>query len=986
MPARSGPPSTSWSRCRSPGSRSPPTTPGTPAPPAPPCSAPGAATALANLVMFTLGVLALSAYGASGLDVVDALLAVPFGLLAVLVLVAVEVDEAFANTYSAAVSAQNVAPRLDRRVTAVCVGTAATVLALSLDVVSYEPFLFLLGAVFVPLAGVFLVAYYLLPRGAWDTSENAPARPALLLPWAAGFLAYQLTVPTYFDGVGAGWTTWWAARQADLGIDPAHGLSASHREPHGRVAAHRRRGPARGAAVPLTARPPARRHRRPPRAPAARARRRRGVGRRARRAGAGQGGDRPRAVRPRRPGRRPVRRGRGALPGQRPSRRRPRGRRRRHPPRRGRPAGARRPGARRAGPRRRRDHPRAGVGARCSSSRARATSASARRTPPPPRTACPTRSAPRASRAVCAAVGVPVIAIGGVTAARVPDAAGRRCSRRRRRRRRVGRRRPRRVPCATCWRCCRDRRRRRGRRAHRPVRRVARRPGRARGRRGRRRPRHRCLPGGRRDARPRHRGVLRRGGADRAGPRLGGPLPRLRRRGRAGQRLPRPAAHRRDPARGLRRGRRPRARRPVRLPPGAGAVGRAAHPARGPPARALAEHPGARGAAHRGGPVGRRARPARRAAAGLHARRGRPRARARRAGCWSRTAAPSGCRPRSPCGATPSCWRSGRGAAGCRARPRCRCARSRGRCCGCAGSSCSAARCAPLVRGRSVYLVPYGDDGLVVGATVEELGFDARVTAGAVLDLLRDAAEVVPGITELELAETLASLAPRARRTTPRCSAPATLPGLVLATGHFRNGVLLTPVTADVVAAYLATGALPEEAAPFSAARFAGSRRAPDRERRRDRAARRHDRGPAGRRPRRGPAPGRRGPQRRASSRAAPGTAPCSRRGTPWRSWWRPPVGDDDFDGRRRAVRQPAAAGHRRRAEHGGARARPDRVRQPDRHGRAAPRGRRRRRCAARRRRGRGRAPAAQHRRLPDGAGGGDAPRSWPARRSPPTG
>ena len=183
----------------------------------------GAATAL----MFTLGVLALSAYGAAGFDVIDALLAVPLGLLAVLVLVSVELDEAFANIYSTAVSAQNVAPRLDRRVVAVGVGAVATLLALVLDVVAYEPFLFLLGAVFVPLAGVFVVAYYLVPRGAWDTSDSAPARPALLLPWVAGFVAYQLTVPTFFAGTGAGWTAWWAARQADLGIPAGAGLSAS---------------------------------------------------------------------------------------------------------------------------------------------------------------------------------------------------------------------------------------------------------------------------------------------------------------------------------------------------------------------------------------------------------------------------------------------------------------------------------------------------------------------------------------------------------------------------------------------------------------------------------------------------------------------------------------------------------------------------------------------------------------------------------------
>src|SRR3954452_9062565 len=182
---------------------------------------------VATVVLFALGVLALAAYGSSGLDIVDALLAVPLGALAVLVLVAVELDEAFANLYSTAVSAQNVVPRADRRLLALLVGAAATGLALTFDITAYGPFLFLIGAVFVPLAGAFVVAYWLLPRGAWDTSDQAPARPALLLPWAAGFVAYQLTLPTYFSGPGAGWTTWWTARQTDLGIDPANGWSAS---------------------------------------------------------------------------------------------------------------------------------------------------------------------------------------------------------------------------------------------------------------------------------------------------------------------------------------------------------------------------------------------------------------------------------------------------------------------------------------------------------------------------------------------------------------------------------------------------------------------------------------------------------------------------------------------------------------------------------------------------------------------------------------
>jgi len=182
---------------------------------------------LATVVMFTLGVVALAAYGSAGFDVIDALLAVPLGALAVLVLVSVELDEAFANVYSTAVSAQNIVTRADRRVLAVCVGAVATLLALTFDIAAYEPFLFLIGAVFVPLVGVFVVAYYSTPRGAWDTSDTAPARPVFLLPWVAGFLAYQLTLPTFFAGPGAGWTAWWTARQADLGIDPANGWSAS---------------------------------------------------------------------------------------------------------------------------------------------------------------------------------------------------------------------------------------------------------------------------------------------------------------------------------------------------------------------------------------------------------------------------------------------------------------------------------------------------------------------------------------------------------------------------------------------------------------------------------------------------------------------------------------------------------------------------------------------------------------------------------------
>ena len=125
-----------------------------------------------------------------------------------------------------------------------------------------------------------------------------------------------------------------------------------------------------------------------------------------------------------------------------------------------------------------------------------------------------------------------------------------------------------------------------------------------------------------------------------------------------------------------------------------------------------------------------------------------------------------------------------------------------------------------LVRGRHVYLVPYAGDRLIVGATTEDRGFDPTVTAGGVHDLLHDAIDVVPGISELELVETLARWRPGTPDNAPLLG-PGPLPGLVLATGHHRNGVLLTPVTAEVTADLLATGALPELAAPFTADRFA---------------------------------------------------------------------------------------------------------------------------------------------------------------------
>ncbi|MEU6843602.1 glycine oxidase ThiO [Streptomyces sp. NPDC046716] len=127
-----------------------------------------------------------------------------------------------------------------------------------------------------------------------------------------------------------------------------------------------------------------------------------------------------------------------------------------------------------------------------------------------------------------------------------------------------------------------------------------------------------------------------------------------------------------------------------------------------------------------------------------------------------------------------------------------------------------------VVRGSHVYLVPRVNGELVVGATTEELGWDTTVTAGGVYELLRDAHELVPGITELPLTETRAGLRPGSPDNAPLLG-PTALPGLHLATGHHRNGVLLTPVTGDALAHVLVTGELPEEARPFTPRRFSAA-------------------------------------------------------------------------------------------------------------------------------------------------------------------
>jgi glycine oxidase len=120
------------------------------------------------------------------------------------------------------------------------------------------------------------------------------------------------------------------------------------------------------------------------------------------------------------------------------------------------------------------------------------------------------------------------------------------------------------------------------------------------------------------------------------------------------------------------------------------------------------------------------------------------------------------------------------------------------------------------------YLVPRRDGRLLIGATVEEQGFDDRNTAGGLFQLLDQARELLPAIDELPIEETWSGFRPASRDDAPILG-PSSLPGLIYATGHYRHGILLTPITAAGIAEYVLRGELPSRLRPFTAARFEAS-------------------------------------------------------------------------------------------------------------------------------------------------------------------
>jgi glycine oxidase len=136
------------------------------------------------------------------------------------------------------------------------------------------------------------------------------------------------------------------------------------------------------------------------------------------------------------------------------------------------------------------------------------------------------------------------------------------------------------------------------------------------------------------------------------------------------------------------------------------------------------------------------------------------------------------------------------------------------------------------LRGLDVYVVSRPDGRIVVGATVEERGHDTAVTAGGVSHLLRAAWELLPGVEECTFVEATAGLRPGSPDDAPLLGPVAddagdVLDGLVLATGHYRNGVLLSALTADAVAAWASGAAPPAAVAGFAPGRARAAPRLP---------------------------------------------------------------------------------------------------------------------------------------------------------------
>ncbi|MDQ1751875.1 MAG: nucleobase:cation symporter, family [Pseudonocardiales bacterium] len=176
-----------------------------------------------QIACLVVGLVALAQVAQDGNRIFDLFIGLPLGTIAFAVLVIRETDQSFANVYSTAMSIQNLRPNVDRRILTVAIGILITVLALTINIDDYANFLYLIGAVFVPMSGV-LVAVWWRSRGeSLDLSESAPTRPAMLGAWLIGFTVYQLINP----GSLAHWSNFWTTVSTHLHTAGHTWLSAS---------------------------------------------------------------------------------------------------------------------------------------------------------------------------------------------------------------------------------------------------------------------------------------------------------------------------------------------------------------------------------------------------------------------------------------------------------------------------------------------------------------------------------------------------------------------------------------------------------------------------------------------------------------------------------------------------------------------------------------------------------------------------------------
>jgi glycine oxidase len=127
---------------------------------------------------------------------------------------------------------------------------------------------------------------------------------------------------------------------------------------------------------------------------------------------------------------------------------------------------------------------------------------------------------------------------------------------------------------------------------------------------------------------------------------------------------------------------------------------------------------------------------------------------------------------------------------------------------------------APIVWAGDTYLVPKRDGSLIVGATEERVGFDCRVTARGVCGLLASATALMPSLGRTSFRSAWAGLRPATPDGLPLIGAVPGVEGMWVAAGHHRNGVLLSPVTGELVADAVEGKGLPPDAAAFSPTRF----------------------------------------------------------------------------------------------------------------------------------------------------------------------